>query len=106
VLALATLAGLVVLWPGEVESGIAEGILVDSERGTVERVEETACPGLIGQDCRQVFVRLESGPESGELVQLQLGGEGFDPDVDLGDEVRVTKTPEPAPGAEPLAGTG
>ena len=106
VLALATLAGVVVLWPGNVESGIAEGVLVDSERGTVERVEETVCPGLIGQDCKQVFVRLESGPESGELVQLQLGGQGFDPDVDPGDEVRVTKTPEPAPGAEPLAGTG
>jgi uncharacterized membrane protein len=106
VLALATLAGVVVLWPGDVESGIAEGVLVDSERGTVERVEETVCPGLIGQDCKQVFVRLESGPESGDLVQLQLGGQGFDPDVDPGDEVRVTKTPEPAPGAEPLAGTG
>jgi uncharacterized membrane protein len=106
VLALVTLAGVVVLWPGEVASGIAEGVLVDSERGTVERVEETVCPGLIGQDCKQVFVRLESGPESGELVQLQLGGQGFDPDVDPGDEVRVTKTPEPAPGAEPLAGTG
>ncbi len=106
VLALATLAGIVVLWPGDVESGIAEGVLVDSERGTVERVEETVCPGLIGQDCKQVFVRLESGPESGELVQLQLGGQGFDPDVDPGDEVRVTKTPEPPPGAEPLAGTG
>jgi uncharacterized membrane protein len=106
VLALATLAGVVVLWPGDVESGIAEGVLVDSERGTVERVEETVCPGLIGQDCKQVFVRLESGPESGKLVQLQLGGQGFDPDVDPGDEVRVTKTPEPTPGAEPLAGTG
>ncbi|HEX2414001.1 MAG TPA: YibE/F family protein [Thermoleophilaceae bacterium] len=105
-LALATLAGVVVLWPGEVESGIAEGILVDSERGTVERVEETVCPGLIGQNCRQVFVRPESGPESGKRVQLQLGDQGFDPDVDPGDEVRVTKTPEPPPGAEPVTGTG
>jgi uncharacterized membrane protein len=106
VLSAATLAGLVVLWPGQVETGVAEGILVDSERGAVERVEETVCPGLIGQDCRQVFVRLESGPESGELVQVQLGGQGFDPDVDPGDDVRVTKTPEPPPGAEPVTGTG
>ena len=45
-------------------------------------------------------------PESGKLVQLQLGGQGFDPDVDPGDEVRVTKTPEPPPGAEPVTGTG
>jgi uncharacterized membrane protein len=107
VLAVATLAGLVVLWPGDVETGIAEGILVDSERGKVERVEETVCPGLIGQDCRQVYVRLESGPESGELVRLQLGGQGsLDPDVDPGDELRVTKTPEPPPGSEQITGTG
>jgi uncharacterized membrane protein len=106
VLAVATLAGLVVLWPSEIESGIAEGILVDSERAKVERVEETVCPGLVGQDCREVFVRLETGPESGKLVELRLGAQGFDPDVDPGDTVRVTKTPEPPPGGEPLAGTG
>jgi uncharacterized membrane protein len=106
VLAVATIAGLIVLWPGEVESGVAEGILVDSERGTVERVEETVCPGLIGQDCRQVYVRLESGPESGKLVRLQLGGQGsLDPDVDPGDELRVTKTPEP-PGTDQVTGSG
>jgi uncharacterized membrane protein len=107
VLAVATIAGLIVLWPGEVESGIAEGILVDSERGTVERVEETVCPGLIGQDCRQVYVRLESGPESGRLVRVQLGGQGsFDPDVDPGDELRVTKAPEPPPGTDQVTGSG
>ena len=33
VLAVATIVGLIVLWPGEVESGIADGILVDIERG-------------------------------------------------------------------------
>jgi uncharacterized membrane protein len=107
VLAVATIVGLIVLWPGDVESGVAEGILVDSERGTVERVEETVCPGLIGQNCRQVYVRLESGPESGRLVRLQLGGAGsLDPDVDPGDKLRVTKTPEPPSGTEQLGGTG
>ena len=106
-LAVATIAGLILLWPGEVDSGIAEGILVDSDRGTVERVEETVCPGLIGQNCRQVFVRLESGPDSGKLVRLQLGTAGsLDPDVDPGDELRVTKTPEPPPGTDQLAGSG
>ena len=107
VLAVATLAGLIVLWPGDVESGVAEGLLVDSERGAVERVEETVCPGLIGQECRQVYVRLETGPEAGELVRLQLGGQGsLDPDVDPGDELRVTKAPEPPPGTEQVTGTG
>jgi uncharacterized membrane protein len=106
-LAVATIVGLIVLWPGEVESGVAEGLLVDSERGTVERVEETVCPGLIGQNCRQVYVRLDSGPESGRLVRLQLGGAGsLDPEVDPGDELRVTKTPQPQPGTDQVTGSG
>jgi uncharacterized membrane protein len=106
VLAVATLAGLVILWPGEVESQIAQGIAVESERGTVERVDETVCAGLVGQDCQLASVRLESGLEEGRLVEIQLGGGGLDPDVDPGDGVRVTKAPEPPPGAEPVAGTG
>lgn len=106
VLAVATLAGLVVLWPGEVDSQVAQGLAVESESGEVERVEEGACPGLIDQDCQQAFVRLTSGPEAGELVQIQLGAQGFDPDVDPSDGVRVTKAPEPPPGAEPVTGTG
>ena len=106
-LALGTLVGLVVLWPGEVESQIAEGVTVDSESGEVERVEEITCPGFVGQDCQIASVRLESGPESGKLVEIQLSaGPGLDPDVDPGDRVQVVKQPEPPPGADPVAGTG
>ena len=105
-LALATLLALVILWPGDVRTPLAEGITVDSERGEVERVEERTCPGFIGQDCQLVSIRLESGPESGELVQVQLSaGNGLDPDVDPGDGVQVVKQPEPPPGAEPVTGT-
>ncbi|HEX2414051.1 MAG TPA: YibE/F family protein [Thermoleophilaceae bacterium] len=105
-LALATLVALVILWPGEVESQIAEGVTVESESGEVERVEEITCPGLVGQDCQIASVRIESGPESGKLVKIQLSGEtGLDPDVDPGDGVQVVKQPEPPPGADPVAGT-
>ena len=85
VLAVATLAGLVLLWPGEVESQIAQGIAVETETATVERVEEEACPGFTGQDCQLATARFESGPETGKRVQVQLGGVGLDPDVDPGD---------------------
>ena len=106
-LAVATLAALVILWPGDVDTRLAEGVNVDAERGEVERVEETACPGFVGQDCQIVSVRLETGPESGELVEIQLSaGEGIDPDVDPGDGVQVVKQPEPPPGSEAVAGTG
>jgi uncharacterized membrane protein len=105
-LAVATLAGLVILWPGEVDTQIAQGLAVDSERGEVVRVEESLCAGFAEQRCQIATVRLDSGPEKGSRVQIQLGGGGLDPDVDPGDEVRVTEAPEPPPGAEPVAGTG
>ena len=105
-LAVATLAGLVVLWPGEVDSQIAQGIAVESESATVERVEETVCAGISGQECQLATARIESGPEAGKRVEIQLAGGGLDPDVDPGDAVRVTKAPEPPPGTEAVAGTG
>jgi uncharacterized membrane protein len=107
VLAIATLAGLVLLWPGDVETQLGGGILVDSESAEVERVEERVCAGFAEQKCQLVTVRLQSGPDAGDTARIQLGqAGGLDPDVDPGDDVRVTKTPEPPPGAEPVAGTG
>jgi uncharacterized membrane protein len=105
-LAVATLAGLVLLWPGDVESQIAQGIAVETETASVERVEEEACPGFTGQDCQLATARFESGPETGKRVEVQLGGGGLDPDVDPGDKVRLAKAPEPPPGSEAVAGTG
>jgi uncharacterized membrane protein len=105
-LAVATLAGLVLLWPGEVESQVAQGIAVESERATVERVEEGMCAGFAGQQCQLATARIESGPETGKRVEIQLGAGGLDPDVDPGDDVRVAKAPEPPPGSEAVAGTG
>ncbi len=105
-LAVATLVGLVVLWPGKVDSQLASGIAVESLAAEVERVEETTCAGFQAQRCQLASVRLEEGPDEGELVQLQLGGAGFDPDLDPGDAIRVTEAPEPPPGAEPVTGTG
>ena len=105
-LAVATVVGLVLLWPGEVESQVAQGIAVESEAAKVVSVEEEICPGFAGQQCQLVRARIESGPEQGKRIELQLGAEGLDPDVDPGDEIRVAKAPEPPPGADAVAGTG
>jgi uncharacterized membrane protein len=105
-LAVATLAGLAILWPGEIDSQLASGIAVESLRAEVERVEETTCAGFQAQRCQLASVLLKEGPDAGTLVQIQLGGGGFDPDVDPGDDVRVTEAPEPPPGSEAVAGTG
>lgn len=104
-LALATAAGLAILWPGDTEARIG-GIAVDTERAEVTEVEETICPGFGQQRCQNVTARLQSGPDAGRRVQLQLGATGLDPDVDPGDQIKVAEAPEPPPGAPPVAGTG
>jgi uncharacterized membrane protein len=105
-LAVVTVAGLALLWPGEVESQVAQGISVESEKAKVERVDERFCAGFASQRCQFVAARIESGDESGKRVELQLDAGGFDPDVDPGDEIRVAKAPKPPEGAPAVAGTG
>ncbi len=106
VLALGTAAGLAILWPGDPEARIGAGIAVDTQRAEVTEVEETTCPGFGEQRCQSVTARLETGPDAGRRIQLQLGATGLDPDVDPGDEIKVAEAPEPPPGAPAVAGTG
>jgi uncharacterized membrane protein len=101
VLAVGTLVGLVVLWPGEVESGVAEGIAKGSEVASVERVEDFRCSEFQNARCRNVTVELETGSDRGRRTTIQLGTGGVDPDLVPGDRVRVTKG-EAAPGVEPV----
>jgi uncharacterized membrane protein len=106
-LALATAAGLAILWPGDPEAQIGTGLVVDSEKAEVVEVEETVCPGFGQQRCQLVTARLETGPDAGRRLQLQLDAtRGLDPDVDPGDGIKVAETPEPPEGAPPVAGTG
>jgi uncharacterized membrane protein len=105
-LALATAVGLAVLWPGDVETPLAEAFAVDTQRAEVRRVEERLCPNFTQQTCQLVTVRLESGPDAGNDARLQLSASGLDPDLDPGDEIRVAKGPDARPGSEGLVGTG
>ena len=105
-LAVATAAGLAILWPGDPEAQIGAGIAVETEEAEVVEVEETLCPGFGRQRCQLATARLESGRDAGRRVQLQLGATGgLEPDLDPGDDIRVARAPEPPPGA-PSAGTG
>ncbi|MGH2742158.1 MAG: YibE/F family protein, partial [Thermoleophilaceae bacterium] len=106
VLAVATAAGLAILWPGNTEARIGAGLAVDTERAEVVEVEETICPGFGQQRCQLATARLESGPDEGRRVQLQLGATGLDPDLDPGDDLKVAEAPEPPAGAPAVAGSG
>ncbi|MDQ3720420.1 MAG: YibE/F family protein [Actinomycetota bacterium] len=99
VVAVATVVGLILLWPGEVESKIGEGIASKSEAAEIERVEEFACQGGGAQRCRRAVARLQSGPETGRRAQLELGTGEMNPDLSVGDVVRVVRNAVP-PGAE------
>jgi uncharacterized membrane protein len=107
ILAAGTVAGLAILWPGDPRTRVQGGLAVDSEKAEVVEVRETLCPGLGNQQCQLVEATLTSGPDAGEEVELQLSAiQGFDPDLDPGDHIRVTKAPEPPPGQEAVAGPG
>jgi uncharacterized membrane protein len=105
ILAVATAAGLAILWPGGSDARIQGGLAVETQSGEVVEVRETLCPGLGNQSCQLAVVELASGPEAGDRVELQLSAiEGLDPDLDPGDRIRVTEAPEPPPGQEGVAG--
>jgi hypothetical protein len=105
VLAVLTVAGLAILWPHGADSRVGIDIGVTSQKAKVLDVEDTYCPGFGGRSCQFVKMRLETGPHAGDDAQMRLGATGLvDPDVDPGDDIKVTKTPEPPPGAQPVAG--
>src|SRR3954453_22001946 len=106
-LAAGSVAGLVILWPGDTGSRVRSNLAVDAQKAEVVEVNETTCPGLGEQRCQLVTARLTSGPGTGKRVRLQLSAiRSLDPDLDPGDEIRVTEAPEPPPGQAAVAGPG
>jgi uncharacterized membrane protein len=106
VIAAVTVIGLIVLWPGQVESQIAQGITVESERAHVDSVREDFCAGFATQQCQFVHATIQTGAEKDKRIVIQLGEPSLDPDVDPGDQIRVARTPKPPKGAPAVAGTG
>jgi uncharacterized membrane protein len=111
-IAVATVIGLVVLWPGEAETQLVEGLGAETERAEVSAVETVPCPGVgapgavEGGECVRATIDLQSGADEGESATIELGSVEFAPELDPGDEVRVTRnvTP-PTTGGEALGGS-
>ena len=99
ILALATVIGLVALWPGKLDSKLGEGLAKKTDQAEIERIEEFRCSGFKTNTCRKVTVRLRSGPRKDTEGLFSLGTSGIDPEVSLGDRVRVVRAETP-PGAE------
>jgi len=101
---IATAIGMAVLWPGDVDAQLGEAIVADSQKATVERVEEFACSGFATDTCQDATIRLGSGPQEGSRSRLRLGGGGLDPKLEVGDEVRVVENVVPPGAQDPSAG--
>lgn len=106
VLAVITAVGLLVLWPsGDSRVDLGPALSTGSERAEVERIEAFACSGLQTDTCRRVAARLLSGPNEGGTAEFELGVGGPNPDLDIGDQVRVVPQAPPGTGAGAAAGS-
>jgi uncharacterized membrane protein len=105
-LAIATAIAMVVLWPGHVESRVAQGLDSESERADVTRVREAFCAGVPNQRCQFVHATIETGAEKGKQITVLLAAHGLDPSVDPGDKIRVAKAPKGPKSGPAVAGTG
>lgn len=94
---------MAVLWPGDVDADVGESIVTESETATVLSVDTFPCSGLDTSVCRDVEIRLETGPRKGQRKQLVLDNQQFDPEVSEGDQLRVVRNVVP-PGADPVPG--
>jgi uncharacterized membrane protein len=101
-LAAGTAVGIAVLWPGgEADVELGPALSAGSERAEIERIEAFACSGFQTDTCRRVQARLLSGPDTGGVAAFELGVGGPNPELEIGDQVRVV--PQVPPGGE---GTG
>jgi hypothetical protein len=86
-LSVATFAALVLLWPGDVDSKVGQGLTAPSERAEVDRIKSFPCSGFQTDECSDVVVRLETGPDRGQSATIRLGAGGLVPDLAVGDKV-------------------
>lgn len=88
-LALVTAIGVVVLWPRGETFEAQELVAGEDLSATVTAIIEGDCEQLAGPDCKRLAVELNSGAEAGRTTSLTLPGDELQPDVEVGDEVRV-----------------
>jgi uncharacterized membrane protein len=105
-LAIATAIAMVVLWPGHVESRVAQGLDTESQRADVTSVREAFCAGVQSQRCQFVHATIKTGAEKGKHITVLLAARGLDPKIDPGDKIRVSKTPKGPKTGPPVVGAG
>jgi uncharacterized membrane protein len=97
-LAVATIAGLALLWPGRLPAGEQQAFGGRSLGASVTAVRTTRCPGPVEQRCRSVVVRVADGADRGRHATLDLGPANATPSLTVGQRVRVQRS-EPGAGS-------
>jgi uncharacterized membrane protein len=105
-IATATAIAMVVLWPGHVESRVAQGLDTESQRADVTSVREAFCAGVASQRCQFVYATIKSGAEKGKHIRVLLDASGLDPNIDPGDKIRVAKAPKGPKSGPAVVDTG
>jgi uncharacterized membrane protein len=105
---LATLIGLVVLWPGDLGSMLErQGPRLTELRATIAEVEPQDCPDIRGQEnfrCSRVTARLEEGPDAGDSFSFEYSTGPNTSRIEEGDKVFVAHSdvaPEDLPEGAP-----
>lgn len=99
-LALATLAGLIALWPTDRVQAPPEAQLADTIAAEVVALESAPCSAPQSAGCQWVTARLDA---TGEEVRLFTGEALAEPEPALGDEIRLVRNELP-PGVPAQAG--
>jgi uncharacterized membrane protein len=106
--ALATVAGLVLLWPGggtsAAQRAAAAGYTSPNTtfpQATVVQVHKQQCGdgGAAAQTCATAEVRVDDGAGSGQYVQVQLPPDAVASGVDVGTKLVLSRDPTGPPGA-------
>ena len=88
-LALATMIGLLALWPSPSHHGPSQAFGGKTYGAVVTAVRDTRCPGPTAQRCRRLSARLEDGPKTGSVTALDLGPSNLVSHYSQGNHIRV-----------------
>jgi uncharacterized membrane protein len=99
-LLLATLGGLVALWPDEGGGPkLDESLRAPTYDAEVVALEATPCQTPEARGCKRIRAKLLAGPDEGKTTGFASGESTSDPDFAVGDRVRLARNeiPEGSP---------
>jgi uncharacterized membrane protein len=98
-LALATLVGLVALWPGERKVDLGPAVAEEPVSAEVVSLSNEGCEDFAGPGCRLIEIELNGGPDEGERSSITLPGDELAPELEPGDQISVARNS--VPGVDP-----